>query len=139
MGIFTSVWSHVAESVIELEASRIVLGAKKGTSHKLLYDATQWEELQRRRDRLKLGMMFKITNNLTSDTLQELIPTHPAGREAYNFRNAANLPIPQTRTAILQNSFIPATISLWNDLSDEVKGVADLEDLKKNCIKPPTC
>jgi hypothetical protein len=87
---------------IQLEAARITLGAKKGTSHELLYKAVQWDTLQERRDRQKLATMYKILNNLAPSTVQELIPTRTNARTPYNLRTDANITVPFARTDALK-------------------------------------
>ena len=113
---------------IQLEASRIVLGAKRGTSHAGLYEATGWEPLQDRRDRQKLHMMYKTLNS--ESTLSAMLPVHPEGRANYPIRGSNNLPIPKTRTSTLQKSFFPSTITAWNSLPPHVKSAPDIKEFK---------
>jgi hypothetical protein len=46
----------------------------------------------------------------------------------YNLRNANNFTIPRCRLTLYQNSFFPATIHLWNNLSQYIR------DSPSNCI-----
>jgi hypothetical protein len=121
---------------IQIEASRIATGAKRGTSHAFLYNETKWEPLQERRNRQKLNMMYKIVNGKAPDSLTQLIPDRTDQRTEYNLRTPENITTPHTRTDSLRNSFIPSTIRAWNALPNETRNAESLESFKKK-IKPP--
>ena len=54
--------SDILEDV-QLDMARIVTGARRGTSHELLYSDTSWQTLAQRRDLLKFKNFLKIVNN----------------------------------------------------------------------------
>ena len=48
---------------VQIAAARVVVGAKRGTSHRLLYSETRWETLEERRKKQRLKMLFKIKHD----------------------------------------------------------------------------
>ena len=59
---------------VQLNAARIVTGAKKGTSHALLREELMWDSLSERRSMFKLQFLHKVVNNITPPYLSELLP-----------------------------------------------------------------
>ena len=57
-----------------LNIARIVTGARKGTSHDLIYNELDWPTLADRRKGVKLKNFFKIINNETPEFLRSLLP-----------------------------------------------------------------
>ena len=115
---------------IQLEGARAATGAKRGTSHAELYEATQWETLQVRRTKKKLLQMFKIATGIAPTTLQDIVPIQCKERTNYNLRNKENLTTPSTRTESLKNSFVPATVKASNELPQEIKESDDDKKFK---------
>jgi hypothetical protein len=120
---------------VQLEAARIALGAKKGTSHEQLYNAIKWETLQDRRDKLKLATMYKVLNNMTGPTLRQLIPATTQSRTPYNLRTDENITQIRTRTDALKNSFIPSTINAWNRLPAPIRNAESIDIFKSSLRK----
>ena len=85
---------------VQIAAARVVTGAKRGTSHMLLYEELKWETLADRREKQKLKMFYKIKNNQTPEILFEQMPQTVANKTAYNNRSRENISIPKTRTSI---------------------------------------
>ena len=66
-------------------------GARRGTSHNLIYKETGWPKLSERRTATKLMNLIKIANNDTPHYLHNLLPpktrqTRPMSRCADNYR-----------------------------------------------------
>jgi hypothetical protein len=97
----------------QLDLARTITGARKGTSHELLYNETNWCTLAERRHSNKLKYFIKIVNNEVPAYLSELLP-EKIGTKRPTSRNAECFCIPKTRTETFKNSFIPATTRLWN-------------------------
>ena len=62
----------------------MVTGAKRGTKHRLLYEDLQQEELEIRRTKHKIVMMYKIVNGQAPVSLSKLIPERAEERHQYN-------------------------------------------------------
>ena len=58
----------------QLSIARTVTGARKGTSHNLIYNELNWPTLADRRKGVKLKIFFKIINNETPEFLRSLLP-----------------------------------------------------------------
>ena len=68
---------------VQRVALKVITGAKKGTSHALLFSETGIEKLQVRRNRRKLVQMYKIQTDQCPSTLRELIPETAMTRMGY--------------------------------------------------------
>ena len=65
--------------------------------------------------------MYKVSNNLVPHYIEELIPPLVGNRSQYQLRDSQNYENIHTRTNILQKSCIPSSISLWNNLEQEIR------------------
>ena len=68
------------------DALRVITGAKKGTSHTLLYSETRIDKLQDRRDRKKWVQMYKIQTGQCPSIFSELMPRTAGARAEYPLR-----------------------------------------------------
>ena len=59
---------------IQLDAARIVTGAKRGTSHVKLYTECMWQTLFSRREKSQLSLFYKMVNGETPSYLSDLVP-----------------------------------------------------------------
>ena len=106
----------------QLEIARIVTGARKGTSHELLYKETNWPTLKERRNMNKLKNFVKIISNQTPQYLHDILPEkiglhRPMSRNPYNFI------LPATRTETYRSSFIPSATRIWNKLPQNKRSI----------------
>ena len=115
---------------IQLEGARIALGAKRGTSHGLIYKEIQWDTLQMRRNRQKLCMLYKMKHGMTPPTLTRLLPDQKSQLSNYNLRDKSNFTTPYSRCDAMKDSFIPVTSSLWNYLPRNIKAAESIEEFK---------
>jgi hypothetical protein len=102
----------------QLAVARTVTGARKGTSHELLYKETKWLKLSERRSLHKLKCFINIGDIKTPEYLKSLLSdkigdTRPASRYADNFYAF------KSRTERYRTSFIPSATIMWNDLKLE--------------------
>ena len=119
---------------VQLNAARIVTGAKKGTSHKLLNDELEWQSLSERRSNFKLQHIHKIVNNTAPSYLTEILPEKVNTKARYPLRNSNNIVQFKMRTEKFKKSFFPDCISKWNALSENTKQILDLEDFKETVV-----
>ena len=130
------VWDNITDreanelEEIQIRAARIITGAKRGTSHRLLYEDLQWETLQMRRNKHKNFMMYQIKNKQVPETLTDLLPQSTAQRHGHNIRSKENITQIKTKTSQTQNSFFPSSIKSWNELTIEKRGAGSLEAFK---------
>jgi hypothetical protein len=115
----------------QLEAARIITGAKKGTRHEELYRETGWVPLVTRRTNQCLSLLFKMMKNDAAEQLTKLLPPRAGQGVQYNIRSGNDLQIPKTKTKAHQNSFLPSTCKAWNNLPPETKCVNSNEELKE--------
>ena len=93
--------------------------AYSNTSTNALLSELGWNPLQTRRDYIKLVYMYKIIHNMCPQYLKALVPTQVSHQ--YQLRNTNNIAIPFGRTQLYRNSFIPSTITLWNNTDPYIK------------------
>ena len=78
--------------------------------------------------------------HISAQNKQSLIPPIIQNTTTYNLRNSSDLRNVHARTNLFYNSFIPATICVWNDLSDEIKTAPSVASFKyrlNNTLKKP--
>ena len=136
----SSVWndcsSHDANLLeqLQLDAARVVTGAKRGTSHNKLYDECGWPLLSDRRDSNQIIHFFKMVNNKTPPYLSALVPPLVvAKRNNMNLRNMNKFVNMKARTQKFKKSFLPNVVNLWNNLDNETIAIQDI-DVFKNCL-----
>ena len=118
---------------VQLDITRTVTGARKGTSHEEIYKETNWKTLSERRKCVKLKMFMNAAGGEAPMYLQELVPKHvrsvrPSSRAANNYI------IPKCRTETFKQSFIPSTVKLYNDLSKSDRTTKYGADISKSCL-----
>ena len=115
---------------LQLDMARLVTGARKGTSHELLYQETKWQLLSERRQCIKFKNLLKIVNNQTPLYLQTLLPAN-IGTIRPNSRNADNYYVVKTRTETFRSSFIPSSIKMWNSSNPNERSIDYVMELMK--------
>ena len=82
--------------------------------------------------------MFKVIRKMAPPILIEQLPDTVALRNQHRTRNAKNIDIPRARTEAYAESFFPSSTRAWNNLDEETKNIANLEDFKERTKpKPP--
>ena len=121
---------------IQFEAARIVTGntRMKNYTMKLI-----GETLENRRTKHKLSLFYKI-NNLTPEYLSNLVTQPIETATRYNLRHAT-IHQPLSNSRLYYESFIPSSISIWNELPNEAKDASTFRSfeyqLNENIKKPP--
>jgi hypothetical protein len=119
---------------IQLEAARIVTGRTTFASKDSLYFETGWETLANRRKNRKLTIFYKIDNKLCPPYLINCLPPVTSDVSNYNLRNNQNYVPPRCRLRTSACSFIPSTVSLWNNLDISIRNSPTIS-LFKNRVK----
>ena len=119
---------------IQLTFARIVCGAKKGTSHVLIYNEINWPTLEERRKEHKLKFFYKIVNNSAPSYLNNLLPK--PNSNPYNLRNDTDQKQFRFNTSKLQKSILPDCINLWNNLDTNIRQLTDIKTFK-TCVTNP--
>ena len=98
----------------QMDIARTVSGARKGTSHNAIYEELGWQKLQTRRKVVKEKQFSKLVNKTAPKYLYELLPGTVGESSQRNLRNANNIKSIKCRTETFKSSFIPSSISYWN-------------------------
>ena len=112
---------HTKQNIDKLEsvqrrAARFVMGDYCLTSSVTeMLNTLQWNNLNHCRNALRLQMMYKITHRIVHLNLPEYITYSHGITRGHDYK----LTIPPTRIDAYKHSYFPATISLWNKLSNE--------------------
>ena len=117
---------------LQLYAARIVTGAKRGTSHEMLYEEVRWPKLADRRTNIKLNLMHKIVNGNVPNYLSEVLPNLVGENLNYELRNRHNISGFKCRTEKFRKSFFPDSVQLWNNLDPTVKCITDRDAFNKS-------
>ena len=67
---------------------------------------------------------------MAPDYLTDILPNENRVNIGYNLRNNANIVIPYTRLEVVRRSFIPFSISLWNQLPLTTRNKPSLDEFK---------
>ena len=119
---------------IQHRCARIITGAKKGTSHELLYKELPIPSLAVRRKEYKLKFMYNVMHDRFPSYLYECIPENVTNR--YNLRNQLCVPNFKLRTVKFEHSLLPQSIKLWNDLPVNVRSMDNYNEYKSSiCCK----
>ena len=105
-------------------------GLTRSVSLEKLYKECGWETLSSRRKNAKLCFMYKVSDNLVPQYMVELIPPVFGNRSQYQLRNSQNYENVQARTRLLQKSCIPSSVSLWNNLQQEIRNCTTFGSFK---------
>ncbi len=117
----TKAESKLIES-LQLEAARTVTGAKRGTSHALLYSELGWQSLEKRRYVHKLCKMYQIVRDGKPPYLIEIIePYKLTGNRLTRANTRGDFRVPKCKTSFYQTSFVINGISKWNELKNDLK------------------
>ena len=119
---------------LQNEAARIVTGLTRSVSLENLYKECGWEALSVRRNNSKLCFMYKVSNGLVPQFIEELIPPLVGNRSQDQLRNSQNYEHVQARTRLFQKSCIPSSIPIWNDLEQDVKNITTFNSFKSKLI-----
>ena len=88
-----------------------------------------------RRTYSKLVYTFKIVNGLAPDYLCSIYLNAVGNRSHNPLRNTLDRDIIARRTDIFANSFIPSSVTLWNDLPPDVRSLQSLSLFKSKILQ----
>ena len=95
---------------IHIEAGRVKTGATKLCSIEKLFADLGWESLQKRRNKHKLVIFYKILHGIAPTYLSDIVPPLIQDTTTYNLRNAGNIQNYRVHTNLFSNSFFPSTV-----------------------------
>lgn len=105
---------------VQLEAARIVTGAKKGTSHSALYDELGWTTLA---DRRKMFKLIKISSVINGDASQNLVNIFNSYQRAQTYATRSvvhgDVIVPPGTNRVFVGSPIISSMRLWNSLEPQ--------------------
>ena len=105
----------------------------------ILLQECGWETLEERRSKHKILLFYKIVNKTVPEYLSNLIPASFGQTHQYSARNNSNLVHVHSRTPYYNNSFLPSTIRLWNELPANIKSNVSVNSMTlflNNTINP---
>ena len=124
---------------LQNRAARIITGTLFRTPSEKLKTELGWTSLSERRQHHKLNFYHSITNNAEIPSyIKEIIPQQRISQTNRPLRNALKRTEPNIRTTKYQNSYIPATTRLWNQLSEEIRSKTRTQSFKKEMLKTQT-
>jgi hypothetical protein len=94
------------------------------------YKSMEWDQLKVRREVKNLTLFYNILNNLAPEYISDLIPPTVSETSNYYLRNSQNISQQVNRLALLQQSFFPSTIKLWNTLDLNIRQIPILAHFK---------
>ena len=111
--------------MIQRRAARMVLSHYKSTSSVTsMLNKLQWTTLQERRAQAKAVMMYRVVYQLIDIPSYLLVPAiSPRG-------NNITFLVPYARTLILQKSFFPDGIRIWNSLLSEAVTAPSIDSFR---------
>ena len=115
---------------IQTEAARIATGTTKLVSLTALYKEICWETLEQRRHNRKLTLFYKMLNNITPLYLSSLVPQSICNISRYNLRSSNDLQTINARSNQYFSSFLPSSVSAWNNLSPEERQHESINSFK---------
>ena len=110
----------------------------KFASRDSLYYETGWELLSCRRKSRKLITFDKMHNKVCPQYLCNFLPPTVSSISDHNFRNNENYATPRSRLRMSLTSFIPSTVSIWNNLDLNVRNSPNISCFKSR-IKEKNC
>ena len=123
---------------VQLDAARLVTGAKKRTSHDALYRELGWLTLSTRRTICKLVKLYDILNNSSPTYLTDIFRPHmltnihsrsTRGSEVLNFS------LPEYNLVIYKNFYVYSVIFAWNNLNVAIKSAPSKLSFKMRLFK----
>ena len=115
---------------IHVDAMRLIVGATARSSIANVLNEMGANTFQNRINVTTLVMLFRIIKVDAPGYLTDILDSLE-GQRNYKFRNS-NLRVPRCRLETYKKSFFPRSISLWNDLPEEVRSVDSVNVFKCN-------
>jgi len=115
---------------IHLDAMRLITGATARSNIIKVHEEFGGYTVQDRIKQATLTMLFKIVRGNAPQYLINIM-LELNGPRNYILRNNSNLRVPYCRLETYKKSFFSRAISLWNDLTDEMKFKDTVENFKK--------
>ena len=115
--------------MVQRRAACFVTGDYRSTSSVTqMLKALQWTELQQRRKRAKVIMLYRIVNHLVAISPEPYLI--PRGVALTTRGHDTRFLLPYSRIQSHQQSFFPSAIRLWNELLTAVVTASTLEGFK---------
>ena len=120
---------------VQLEAGRIVSGAKRGTSHEHIHQDLGWETLAKRCERNQILSFHKMINGECPQYLTDMVPQQSRHVHNYAVRNPNKFVFMRCRTEQYRQSFLPKLSRLWNTLPPETISIPDYKTFKRKLLE----
>ena len=80
----------------------------------------------------KTNLFFKIKNNITPDYLRRLLPEDAGKNINYNWKYSQDIQLPKPSKNYFLKSYIPSSIKLWNEVTENIRSIAEADTFKTN-------
>ena len=117
---------------VQYHAALAITGCWRGSNQNSLYEELGWESLSDRRWSRRLIQLYKISNNLTPDYLENRLPSFQ-GRSLRS-DNDTNMQEIMCTTSKYKNSFFPDAIKSLNNIGPDFCSSQSLSLFKTNII-----
>ena len=117
---------------VQYRAGLAITGAWQGTNRNKLYNELGWESLSDRRWFRCLLQFYKIHSNLTPKYLKDCLP--PLRQLLYGRTNPNIYREIRGLTERYRNSFFPASIRSWNNITTELQLCNSVASFKRNLL-----
>ncbi len=107
---------------LQNRAARIIMNYKNESGQSLLAsNALGWINLEERRAKMKVRLMYKSINNLAPERLSNLFQNSSTIYD-YDLRGSSTrLCLPKPKTEFLKNSFSYNEAYVWNHIPEEIR------------------
>ena len=76
--------------------------------------------------------MYKVSNQLVPSYISDIMPPLVSDVSNYPLRNSSNYSVPYIRTEGSRRSYVPSSVSLWNNLDETVRNSSTINSFKNN-------
>ena len=115
---------------IQIEAMRIVTGARKSCSKLKLLEKIGWDTLENMRYKHRLITMFNITHKTSPTYLQNVLPSTVQQASQKTLRAGNNIRNIRCKKNHYQKSCLPITKNDWNNLLEETRNYDSINIFK---------
>ena len=117
---------------VQKQAARFVTNnysSREEGSMTAMLDHLGWEPLAVRRARARATLLYKIINNVVEVEFSQKIRQVDARNRGATRGSLRQI---QVKTDTYQNSFLPRTITTWNNIPSEIKAAATVESFQSS-------
>ena len=116
---------------VQRQAMIVITKCYHNTSNEKILQLLALQPLYVRPEKAKLSLLYKILHDMTQSYLKTLILGKVGDNITYNLRNAKRLKQYKIKQQYFLKSYIPSTITLWNNLDSTICDETSLLSFRK--------